>query len=470
METLLYTLGAAELARGIRAGDFSATEVVEAYIARLAAVNPHINALVTPMFDAARAGAAKADRLLAMGGFTPPALFGVPVTIKDAFPVAGVRFTAGSWFHRDDIADHDAAAVSRLKAAGAIILGKTNCPDMSWFAETQNLVFGLTGNPWNLKRTAGGSSGGEAAIIAAGGSPLGLGSDIAGSIRLPAAMCGAFGLKPTGGRISTKGHIPEAPPALHEWNTAGPLARSVEDLALALEVLSETPVKDYRQIDLTGRRAVVKIYNALLPVQQPVAETVLLAAGVLQAAGMAVVRSEKPPLIEIGLHYGATIQREADLAFRAALGGGASISVWREALANLQGRGRVSPKALAVVAQTSFIGLMRLFGFGNPARLERLRERMLDVMGPGGVLLCPVFHMAPPRHGFTWWGIYGLPAYTFIFNALRLPAASVPMRFTQNGLPLNVQIVGHPGEDETVLAVAAALERTFGKARIAPVN
>ena len=249
----VLSLGAAEIARQIRAGQRSVSDVLEAHIRRIEAVNPALNALVTPNFEAARAAAQAADDHVARHGTADlPPLFGVPVSIKDAFPVAGQRFTAGAWALRDQIADEDAEAVARLKAAGAIVLGKTNCPELSWLIETVNPVFGRTHNPHDPARTVGGSSGGEAALIAAGGSPLGLGSDIAGSVRIPAAACGVVSLKPSAGRIPTAGHVPDFGPALPGWNTAGPLARRVEDLALALSVLSETPVIDHTTIDLSG--------------------------------------------------------------------------------------------------------------------------------------------------------------------------------------------------------------------------
>ena len=220
--------GAAELARRIRVGDTSPLEVVDAHIARIEEVEPHINALITTTFDAARSTARRLTDAGVPGD--PPPLHGVPITVKDAIAVADVRFTAGSDLLRENVAEQDAEAVRRLKAAGAIVLGKSGCSDMSGSMETDNPISGLTRNPWRLDRSAGGSSGGEGAIIAAGGAPLGLGADIAGSIRIPSAFCGVVGLKPTAGRVSTDGHVPRAPAAMTGWNTVGPLARRVEDL------------------------------------------------------------------------------------------------------------------------------------------------------------------------------------------------------------------------------------------------
>ena len=181
----LLTLGAAQLVKEIRFGNVTPLEAVDAYIERIEAVNPAINALVTPMFDQAREqGRIATDHTRKNRDDLPP-LFGLPVTIKDELAVKGVRLTAGSARYQSHIAERDAESVRRVRAAGAIILGKTNCTELGASVETGNPIFGLTRNPWNVERSAGGSTGGEGALIAAGGSPLGIGADIGGSIRIP---------------------------------------------------------------------------------------------------------------------------------------------------------------------------------------------------------------------------------------------------------------------------------------------
>jgi Asp-tRNA(Asn)/Glu-tRNA(Gln) amidotransferase A subunit family amidase len=329
-------------------------------------------------------------------------------------------------------------------------------------------VFGRTRNPWNLRHMVGGSSGGEGAIIAAGGSPLGLGSDIAGSLRIPAAACGVVSLKPTGGRVSTSGHIPTTPESIADLNTAGPLARRVEDLALALEVLSETPVRDYRQIDLKGRRALVYIRNPLYPVSGAVADTVAMAAGALRSAGMEVVDQPRPPMVKAAFQFaGVYYSQGGPHSMRQQLGGGQRFDYIEEIRANLQRRGRISPEVLFFHTLMALAGsLINLAGLGKPEALEQLRAAFLRAMTPGGVMLCPVLVTAPPRHGWTWWLPVSLP-YTIMFNVLGFPAACVPIRWSANGLPLVVQVVAGPGEDETALAVAAELERVFGGWRTA---
>ena len=232
-------LSATELAAGIAKYEFTATQVVEAYIKRIEQVNPPLNAIVVPLFEQARQEAHDADQKLAQGQNVGP-LHGVPITIKESFHVKGTPSTLGVTtlaFHR---ATQDSILVERLRGAGAIVLGKTNVPQLLLYNETDNPLYGRTNNPWNLERSCGGSSGGEAAIVAAGGSALGLGSDIGGSLRTPALACGINSLKPTSGRLSGSGTAD-----INIWpglegiiNQYGPMARSVADLKLAMSILA----------------------------------------------------------------------------------------------------------------------------------------------------------------------------------------------------------------------------------------
>lgn len=459
------TLGAAELARRIRAGDASPLEVVDAHIARIERVEPHINALITPTFDAARSTA----RRMTDAGVPsdPPPLHGVPITVKEALAVAGVRFTAGSDQLRDNVAEQDAEAVRRMKAAGAIVLGKSSCSDMSGSMETNNPISGLTRNPWRLDRSAGGSSGGEGAIIAAGGSPLGLGADIAGSIRIPSAFCGVVGLKPTAGRVPTAGHVPEVPAATTGWNCIGPLARRVADLRLALAVLSERPPPDQATTSLAGRPVLVPRLVVWPPVGREVANAVRDAAGVLGAAGMSVRRRVALPLMRALFATATHLHRHWLPSHRRALGGDRPVSVWRVLRGGRSGDVRITAACLAPIAFLSASGRpLRALGFGRAGRLDALRARFLDAMRCGAVLLLPAFPTTARRHGFSW-GPYGNLGLTLIFNALGFPAAAVPLGLSGDGLPLSAQIVARPGEDEVALAVAAVLEREFGGWRMA---
>lgn len=435
----LIRLGAAELAHLIRNRQVDPVEVVEAHITQIERTNSTINALVTATFDQARDEARRAAERLKDKAADLPPLLGVPITVKDAFPVAGVRCTAGSTFCRDHLARDDAESVRRLRAAGAILLGKTNCSDMSASAETTNLIFGLTRNPWKPDRSAGGSSGGEAALIASGGSPLGLGADLGGSIRIPAAFCGVVGLKPSAGRIPTAGHIPQAPEPVNHWNTVGPLARRVEDLALALSLLSDTPVTDYRSITLKGRRLLIPRFLPLPKVSREIAAAVQTATAALDKAGM--IQQHVPlPMLPVALEFTAIMYREWLPHFRVALGGGQSIGFWSELMAHYRGKNRVSTTCLAPLAAFGLFGLiLSLLGYGQFDRLEKLRRHILEAMGEGSVLLWPVFPTTAPKHGFVW-RPNSSPTYTAIFNGLGFPAIAMPLGLSDEGLPLSVQV------------------------------
>ncbi|MFW5709633.1 MAG: amidase [Chloroflexota bacterium] len=466
MNDILLT-GAAEIARRIKAGLLDPVDVIDAHIARIQAVNPRINALIIPMFDEARQQARNAADRIAQGNTDDlPPLYGVPITIKDCWPIQGVRSTGGSIYHADTIADRDAPVVKRLKEAGAIILGKTNLPDMCWSGDTVNPIFGRSRNPHAPKRTTGGSSGGEGAIIAAGGSPLGLGSDIAGSVRHPAAACGCVSLKPTGGRVPNDDHIPMPPPAIATWNNAGPMARRVEDLALALSILSDSPVRDFREIALGGRKVTVFINRYFFFMSDKVREAVAMAAGALGAAGMTIERNDRLPLLQSALYYLGNFEKVgANRAFEAALGGGKQINYAKEYWRNLRRDGRISPEVLTHALTFRTAGwLLSKIGFGRRDRLERNREKVIEQMGD--VLLLPILLTPASRHSWTYWTPIA-PPYSFLFNSMNLPAAVVPVSKTSSGLPIAVQIVGRPDDDEMVLAVAAELERVFGGWQIA---
>jgi len=264
-----------DLANAIRAKQVSSEEVVNACLKRIRSVNPKLNAVVQEVGDSAREQAREADAAVARGDLKGP-LHGVPMTIKDTLDTAGVVSTAGTQGRATFVPAEDATAVARMRSAGAILLGKTNVPELALAPETDNVVYGCTNNPYDLSRSPGGSSGGEASIIAAGGSPLGLGSDCGGSIRAPAHFCGLAGIKPTTGRVSRTGHFPPVDGLMNRLWQVGPIARFVEDLTLALPVIAGVDWRDPILVPMTlgdpelvdlkslrGKRIVLKISNRL---------------------------------------------------------------------------------------------------------------------------------------------------------------------------------------------------------------
>ncbi|HEY4440937.1 MAG TPA: amidase family protein, partial [Candidatus Elarobacter sp.] len=289
----LVRLTASELAAGIRERRWSAIDVVDAHVARIEAVDGALNAVVVRRFDAAREEARRADAAVGSGEPLGP-LHGVPITIKEQFTVAGMPATLGVPGARDD--DHDGPLVARLRAAGAIVLGKTNVPQLLIYNESDNPVYGRTNNPWNLDRSSGGSSGGEAAIIAACGSPLGLGSDIGGSLRCPAHACGIAALKPTSWRLTNED---AREPGYAEGQIAivsqpGPMARSVADLALAMTILAApgqerfdpatppVPWPDPGTVDVRGLRIGMYDDDGAFPAAPAVKRAVAAAAHALE--------------------------------------------------------------------------------------------------------------------------------------------------------------------------------------------
>ena len=257
--TELIYLSATTLAQAIRKKKVSSEEVVNAYLQRIEPVNPKLNAIVQLTADTALAQARAADAALAKGEVKGP-LHGVPMTIKDLFETAGVICAAGTKGRATFVPTQDATAVARLRAAGAVLLGKTNVSELGLAPETDNLVYKWTDNPYDRSRTPGGSSGGEAAIIAAGGSPLGLGSDAGGSIRLPCHFCGIAGIKPTTGRVPRTGHVPPPGGALDTLWQVGPMARFVEDLSLTLPLIAGVDGRDPGIIPMPlGNPEVVKL-------------------------------------------------------------------------------------------------------------------------------------------------------------------------------------------------------------------
>ena len=293
------------LAALIRTGKASSLEVVDACLARIEAVNPRLNAVVQ-LADDARERASEADRGLANGTVRGP-LHGVPFTAKDSLDTAGVVTTAGTIGWRDRIPARDATVVARARAAGAILLGKTNTPEFTWSAETDNDVYGRTSNPYDLERSPGGSSGGPAAIVAAGGSPFDIGSDTGDSIRQPSHVCGIAGLKPTSGRVPRTGHWPGYQGLFESFTQLGPMARRVEDLELLLPILAgpdgEDPhavpvaLRDPSAVEIGSLNVVSFTDNG---VRTPTPETIVAVEAAARAVGEAGahVRDEVPPGVD----------------------------------------------------------------------------------------------------------------------------------------------------------------------------
>jgi len=464
MDEIIYA-SATRLARAIREREVSSEEVVGAYLARIEEVNPRLNAFVQVTADAARARAREADAALARGDVWGP-LHGVPVSIKDAYETAGVVSAGGTRGRAGYVPAEDATPVARLKAAGAVVLGKTNVPEISLAFESDNLVYGRTHNPYDLTRTVGGSSGGEGAAVAAGMSPLGLGSDAGGSIRVPAHFCGVAGLRPTTGRTARTGHFPPIGGVADTLNQAGPLARRVEDLALMLPLLCGTdwrdpsvvpvPLGDPAAVEVKNLRVAFHTDNGLVAPTPEIAEAVRDSARALADAG-ARVEEARP----------AALAQTAELAFGLfGADGGASLRM----LLMMSGTTETHPlldRLLEIVGQRplstpEFAGLLYM--------LDRYRSEMLSFMRDYDVLLCPPCARPAMPHGTTFEGEnFVFFTYTMAYNLTGWPGAVVRVSTSPEGLPIGVQAVAQPWREDAALAVAAHLEAALGGWRRPPL-
>jgi amidase len=428
MEELIYA-SATTLARRIRDRELSSEEITEAHLRRIETVNPRLNAVVQLAADEARAAARAADAALRLGQRIGP-VHGVPFTVKDWIDTAGLPCTGGDPQFRDRRPEVDAPVVARMRAAGAILLGKTN-------VMIDNPVYGRTNNPYNLAYSPAGSSSGEAAILAAGGSPVGLGSDSGGSIRQPAHNCGIAGLKPTTGRLPLTGHFPFISAMNDPRTTIGPMARFVEDLALTLPILAgmdwqdasviPMPLADWRDVAVGSLRVAFYTHHAEAEPTLETAETCQQAARLL-AGICASVEEVLPPRIE-----------EADAITRQywQRPESASADMWLP-------DGEVKLSSEEVEAH--------LFAW------DRFRRALIGFMARYDVIVTPAAEQPATAHGTHSGGI----PYTLPYSLTGWPCVVVRAGTAAGGLPIGVQIVAQPWRDDVALAVAHEIERGRG--------
>ncbi len=470
---------ATELALRMHARDLSPVEVVRAHIERIEAVNPQINALVERRYDAALHDAERAERRIAghrAGRDEPlPPLLGVPCTIKSAFAVEGMPWNAGLAARRRIVAREDGLTVARLRSAGAIPMGLTNVPEgLMWF-ETYNALYGRTGNPYDPGRTAGGSSGGEGAVVGSGGSPFGLGSDVAGSIRLPAFFCGVFGHKPSGGRVPCDGQFPPTWGPRARVLSTGPLTRRAEDLLPLTRILADPDWRDGRGRshgwdvgdalaagDARDLRVLVVEDNGRIPVRPEMRAAVRRAGRALADRG-ARVEPWSHPSLRRSLELWLGLMDEAQgWTFAEILGDGAAIPLGRSMLRAALGRGQHILPSLMLCAfertAPTFSGDW-LTRFADEGRA--LAAELEDRLGDDGVLLHPPFPRTAMRHRVALLRPYEF-AYCALFNVLRLPSTQVPLGLGATGMPLGTQVVGAEGRDALTIATARVLEAELG--------
>ncbi|XP_076150951.1 fatty-acid amide hydrolase 2-A-like isoform X1 [Alosa pseudoharengus] len=475
----LLTATAMQLARKIRRKEVTSVEVVQAYIDRIQEVNPIINALVKDRFSAALQEASQVDKLIEeeTGGEEVLEdrlpLLGVPFTVKEAFALQGMPNSTGLVSRKDVISPNDAPTVALLKRAGAIPLGVTNCSELCMWLESHNHLYGITRNPYDLGRIAGGSSGGEGSILGAGGSVIGIGSDIGGSIRMPSFFNGIFGHKPTPGIVPNEGQYPPASGQQLGFLCTGPMCRYADDLIPMLKIMggsnterlclsSEVDLKTLRFFSVPhdgGSPLVSPVDPQLVQVQRRVVEHLEAELGVK-------VQKLCIPQLKYSFQiWGAMMScpgkdGKTPTAFAELMADRGS-RVWPlwELFKWMLG---LSSHTMAAIG----LALVEMFQSSRPSSFilkqrETLQRDLEEILGTDGVLLYPSHPHLAPQHHHPLLTPFNF-SYTGIFNILGLPVTQCPLGLSNEGLPLGVQLVAGKMQDRICLATAAYLEKAFG--------
>lgn len=476
-------MSALELAGLIRRQEVSPVEIIQAHIDRLEETHPALNALIENRFDRALREAEDLSRqILRSHGRDLSPLAGVPFTVKEIFAVKGFRRTAGSVHRRDEISDFNSTAVQRLLDAGAILLGTTNVPELGFWFECENPVYGRTNNPYDLERTSGGSSGGEGALVGVGASPFGLGSDIGGSIRMPAGFCGVFGHKPSRRRVPLTGHFPFS---LSDMNSlqgmhypltcTGLLARRSSDLRSLLktiegpdghdqEIRIPSPLDD--DLDLRGRRVYIcedPVFHLARRAEDDVVMTIRKVRRFLEGHGANIVELDPKFFVRATELWFAAIRSHSFKPFLDLLSPDQPLSFPKEFINFFRGRGQYTLPSLT----TALLEKISM-GLKNDLRWQELLIEVKDlqcqfreILAEENILVFPTHPRPPPRHRAPWLSPFDF-IYTAVFNIFDGPATACPIGINPDGLPRSVQIIASEGRDDLTLAIAELLESAFG--------
>ena len=458
MGNIIYA-SAKSMAQAVRDKEVSAVELVEAHLGRIEEVNSALNAVVQLAAERARAEAVEADAALARGE-SKGALHGVPFTLKDSIDTEGIITTGGTLGRKDFVPDADATVTARLRAAGGILLGKTNTPELTYAGETDNLVYGRTNNPFDLSRAPGGSSGGAGAIVCCGGAAFDIGSDTGGSVRGPAHYCGITGIKPNSGRVPRTGHIvPHSFGAVDSLTQNGPMARYVEDLALILSIISgpdwddphivPMPLGNPADVDISGLRVAFYTDNGLRVPTDEIVAAVRSAANALADAGC-LVEEDLPRAIPDNPDINNQLsQGDGQAGARRLLAkyGTTETHEWMTRLLE-----KASENMVSVGDYTAAL-----------EQVDAYRSAMLGFMENYDVIVCPVSAFAALPHGesMTDENRSGIN-YTATYNITGWPSTVVRGGTSPDGLPIGVQVVARPWREDVSLAVAQYLEGALG--------
>jgi fatty acid amide hydrolase 2 len=472
---LLLTLSGLEIAKMIREKKISSREAVDIHIRQIEKVNPHINAVVKDRFAEARKEADLADTMLKRASKSRlPLYHGVPCTIKEAYALEGMPNTSGLVSRKNIVSETDATTVTRIKKSGAIPLGVTNIPELCMWIESYNNVYGRTNNPYNLKRIAGGSSGGEGAIIGAGASPFGLGSDVAGSIRLPSFFNGIFGHKPTGGLVPGTGHFPYTVGPAQRYATYGPMARRAADLKPLLKILAgpdgidsfceKKVLPDSAKLTLRDREVILLegLENFYIsPVSGEMLQAREECARELEKQGAKITTMKSGLLKHAFMIWVSMVHEGSSLSFREMMSDGKKVNIIWEMFKGIFGASDFTIPIKYIVlledmGRHTRKTVKKFAGLG-----EKLKASLSAALGNKGIILFPSYPYAAPRHYETLVKAFNF-YFTGIFNVMEFPATQVPLGLNRKGLPLGVQVVSNRWNDYLTISVAEHLENVFG--------
>lgn len=473
----IFQSSAFELAALIRNKQFTSEQLVKAHIERIRSVNEQLNAVIENRFEAALAQAKSIDQQNQAGSIdwkTKP-LSGVPFTLKEMIAVKGFKSTMGSIHQKDHVSEQNATVTERLLGTGAILLGTTNVPEVGLWFECDNPIYGETKNPHNSRRTSGGSSGGEGAVIGGGGSPFGVGSDIGGSIRIPAAFCGIYGHKSSEKIVPLTGHEPvffngeKCVGDLYPMTVLGPMARRVEDLYPLLQILSgpdgvdlETR-KDFvlkpKVTDWRGKKVLFlpsPNFKVAKKVDKKIADKVRQAADYFRGLGADVEELDRNIFAKMFEMWTARALLAEDEKFSMAVSGGQGLNYFKEFSRLLFGQRRYTFPILLTALVDDVLGKKVPIEKLN-AELTKLRDQLSEKLGEDGILLMPVHSRTAPKLGATIFTPFDF-IYTGAINALAYPATSVPCGIEQDtGLPYAIQIASRQYSDHACLSAAEVL-------------
>jgi len=461
MQNSLNKLDATEMAVRVAKKEISPVELIQSHLDQIDQVNPSLNSIVT-LAENVMDQAKEAEKALYKSESKIGPLHGVPYTIKDSIDVSGYRTSSGSLLTSKSLAKKNAPVAERLKTAGGILLGKTNTPEFTLWWETDNRVFGRTNNPWDLTRTPGGSSGGEAAAIAALLSPIGIGSDSGGSIRVPASYCGIFGLKPTHGRVPITGHVPYT---LTEHTHIGPMARSTKDIALALSIIEGPDYSDHYAVNMPSTN-IKNLDHSISSLNvawytdgpfQPISESV---KSVVENA-INMFKDMKCNVEEANLDFLSSLDSMGTSGKIASVEGGRDLGPLFVGKEDLLGVSMQSRLSLPKPSHEEYLQAL--------LNRQKIRQGFMDFFKDVDILICPTSPVSAPKHnqlkkdllldvdGILTPGRTALMS-TMVYDLTGSPAISVPFGIDKNGMPIGVQIVGRHFEEQTVLNAAYKLE------------